>query len=336
MADNVQITPGTGTSVATDDVAGVQYQRVKVCFGPDGSAADTSSTNPMPVTISGTLTTNANITNVSIPVTGTFWQATQPVSIAATVNTNITNASIPVTGTFWQATQPISGTVAVSNFPATQAVSIATMPTTPVTGTFWQATQPVSIAATVNVSAVQSGTWNVGTLTSITNPVAVTAPTVTKGIQGANGFTVQDLKDSGRSYKVFSATFSAATTEAMVTLTPITDGVAGSTGTSFTVTNGKRFRIQSLSVTTRNAGAAVQGVVVNLRSNTGGATTATSALLLTTGCGTLSATANISASGFCDIPDGLEIAGNGTITFGISQVGTATAGNTVTLIGYEY
>jgi hypothetical protein len=41
---------------------------------------------------------------VTQPVSGTFWQATQPVSIA-------TMPSTPVTGTFWQATQPVSGTV---------------------------------------------------------------------------------------------------------------------------------------------------------------------------------------------------------------------------------
>jgi hypothetical protein len=35
---------------------------------------------------------NVNVTNASIPVTGTFWQATQPVSIAATVNTNATQS----------------------------------------------------------------------------------------------------------------------------------------------------------------------------------------------------------------------------------------------------
>lgn len=40
----------------------------------------------------------------SITVDGTFWQATQPVSIA-------TMPTTPVTGTFWQATQPVSGTV---------------------------------------------------------------------------------------------------------------------------------------------------------------------------------------------------------------------------------
>src|ERR1700690_4028164 len=59
----------------------------------------------------------------AVPVSGTFWQATQPVS-----------------GTFWQTTQPVSGTF----WQTTQPVSIASMPSTPVTGTFWQTTQPVS------------------------------------------------------------------------------------------------------------------------------------------------------------------------------------------------
>jgi hypothetical protein len=77
---------------------------------------------PVPVTIP-----------TPVPVTGTFFQATQPVSIALPV---------AVTGTFYQATQPISGSVSVSNFPATQPVSIAA--SVAVTGTFWQATQPVS------------------------------------------------------------------------------------------------------------------------------------------------------------------------------------------------
>jgi len=30
MADNVPVTPGTGTNIATDDVGGVQHQRVKM------------------------------------------------------------------------------------------------------------------------------------------------------------------------------------------------------------------------------------------------------------------------------------------------------------------
>lgn len=103
---------------------------------------------------------NVNLTTSSVAVTGTFWQATQPVSgtVAATQSgtwniatvttlTSITNA-VAVTGTFYQATQPVSGT-------------------------FWQATQPVSIAATVAVAGGKTnnsaapGATNVGALVAV-------------------------------------------------------------------------------------------------------------------------------------------------------------------------
>lgn len=38
MADNIAITPGSGANVATDDVSGVHYQRVKLDGGGDGVA----------------------------------------------------------------------------------------------------------------------------------------------------------------------------------------------------------------------------------------------------------------------------------------------------------
>lgn len=49
MADNVNITPGSGEVVASDQIAGAQYQRVKVTWGADGTANDTSTTNPLPI-----------------------------------------------------------------------------------------------------------------------------------------------------------------------------------------------------------------------------------------------------------------------------------------------
>lgn len=49
MADNVNITPGSGAVIASDEVAGAQYQRVKMVWGADGTATDASGTNPVPV-----------------------------------------------------------------------------------------------------------------------------------------------------------------------------------------------------------------------------------------------------------------------------------------------
>ena len=50
MADNVGYTPGTGATVAADEIAGVLHQRVKIGVGGDGVAVDVSEENPMPVT----------------------------------------------------------------------------------------------------------------------------------------------------------------------------------------------------------------------------------------------------------------------------------------------
>jgi hypothetical protein len=43
MADNVDITPGTGATVAADEIGGVKYQRVKLSLGADGTANDASA-----------------------------------------------------------------------------------------------------------------------------------------------------------------------------------------------------------------------------------------------------------------------------------------------------
>lgn len=40
FGDNVAITPGAGTTIATDTIGGVDYPRVKVSLGADGSARD--------------------------------------------------------------------------------------------------------------------------------------------------------------------------------------------------------------------------------------------------------------------------------------------------------
>jgi hypothetical protein len=49
MADGVDITAGSGTTIATDDIGGDHFQRVKVTWGADGTANDTSASDPLPV-----------------------------------------------------------------------------------------------------------------------------------------------------------------------------------------------------------------------------------------------------------------------------------------------
>lgn len=49
MADNVGYTPGSGATVAADEINGALYQRIKPTFGADGTATDVSVVNPLPV-----------------------------------------------------------------------------------------------------------------------------------------------------------------------------------------------------------------------------------------------------------------------------------------------
>ena len=159
MADNTQVTSGTGDVIATDElttlnggaVSGFKVQRMKVGFGSDAALRDVDAANPLPVT--GPLT-DAQLRATSVPVsaaslplpTGAATETT-----AAGIRTDLgTDGTTPpavlgtgtgvrgwlrsiyekltgtlaVTGTFWQATQPVSGAF----FQATQPVSAATLP----------------------------------------------------------------------------------------------------------------------------------------------------------------------------------------------------------------
>jgi hypothetical protein len=159
-------------------------------------------------------------------------------------------------------------------------------------------------------------------------------PTQSKGVQGTVALMVQDFKDSGRVGKVFTASFTAAATEALLSLTPVSDGTAGAAATTFGVTAGKRFRIQALFLTAFNTTAAIHGCQVNLRMSASGAVAVTSPIIGTLAVTTAAATIGLAASQAQSYPDGLEL--SGTMQFGISQVGTALAGQTVVLVGYEY
>jgi hypothetical protein len=110
MADNIQVTQGTGTTMATDDVAGVQYPRVKISHGVDGTAVDASSTNPLPV--AGPLT-DAQLRASAVPVLGTVTADTglaQPLTdaqlraTAVTVTGPLTSAQLTAAALATEAT----------------------------------------------------------------------------------------------------------------------------------------------------------------------------------------------------------------------------------------
>lgn len=80
MVDNVSVTPGAGVVIATDDVGGIQYQRVKLDLGGDG--ASTPVVGAIPVSqpgLSGGIlqsVTTVGVTAVPLPAAPLAGRAT--------------------------------------------------------------------------------------------------------------------------------------------------------------------------------------------------------------------------------------------------------------------
>lgn len=55
------MTPGSGATIAADDVSGVLYQTVKLAVGGDGVAAFVSASSPLPVTSATRAAASANV-----------------------------------------------------------------------------------------------------------------------------------------------------------------------------------------------------------------------------------------------------------------------------------
>lgn len=145
MADNG--TAASGPTIAWDDIGGVAYQRVKVTFGAAPTDVDTGA--GLPVAVQGT-----------VPISGTFWQATQPVSAVslplptgAALDASVTALSGKF-GALGQAAMAASAPVVIAS---DQAAIPVTVTSTTITGT---------------VAATQSGTWNVGSITTLPALVA--------------------------------------------------------------------------------------------------------------------------------------------------------------------
>ena len=163
----------------------------------------------------------------SIPVTGTFYQTTQPVSIAS---------SVPVTGTFWQTTQPVSvaasaivdgadvtqGTKADTAYAGSGSASVISA----LKGVYNILAAPLpagtnalgTVGVTGTVAVTQSGTWNTArswTLSSSgdsvtiggTLPAFANSPTVLIGQGSTNDTDISgSITTGGTAQQIQAAT----------------------------------------------------------------------------------------------------------------------------------
>jgi hypothetical protein len=151
---------GDGTEDFYMDQVGTDYVPVtKIMLGDDDvDGGFVSDTNPMPV--DGTVSISG-----SVPVTGTFWQATQPVSGPLT-DAELRASPIPISGTFEASADRTENLLAMLSRMVKLLESNAIVDQ--------QQRQRITldaIAASLTLAAVTTVT-TVGTVTSVTNMAA--------------------------------------------------------------------------------------------------------------------------------------------------------------------
>lgn len=309
-----------GLSVVLDLI---EVQRFKIGFGADGDLNDVTPAVPLPVTASALPLPAGAATETTLAGVRTDLGAD------GTTPPAVLGAGTGVRGWLRSIYEKLTGTLAV-------------------TGAFFQATQPVSIA--VNTPDVTDRAARaLGTIANTTFGATLAAETtkvigtvnqaaLTKGTQGANGVTTQDLKDAGRVMVTFTATaLAGVTAEALITLTPYRDLVAGTAATTHAVTAGKRLRLQSMTLTLRSTSTVNVGALVRFRMLGGAVLVGSPVHNSIGGQSSNLATAVIGNAGSYQIgfPDGFEL--SGAMQFGLTQLASAiTATLDIHVTGYEY
>ena len=224
-----------------------------------------------------------------------------PVTLPVAIANNQTN--VPVSGTV---TANISGSISNTSFAATQATAANLNATVVGTGTF-------------AVQAAQSGTWNVGTLTSITNAVTVSQSTATS------------LKTQAESYQ--GGTAVSSTNPLYVTVAASTTGgdtiyrLVSATGTNASNIIGGQRKVTGWYIYNSNASARK----VNLYNLNVSPTVGTSAIALAIVVPGLAAT-NVSFPDGIDFSTGISIS---TVT-DLTDAGTTGVGTNDLIINLFY
>jgi hypothetical protein len=109
MADNVAITQGTGTDVATDDVGSVHYQKIKLALGADGAIDTLLDSGQQAMAASAPVVLASDHTDVKITLDG------ETVTVASHAVTNAGTFAVQVDGNALTALQLIDDAVYVDD-----------------------------------------------------------------------------------------------------------------------------------------------------------------------------------------------------------------------------
>jgi hypothetical protein len=361
---SVNVSQIGGTNTVTGGVAGL------IAVGGNVANAVTATANPVPV--GGVFTTTPTTLTTGQTATLQFTAAQNLkhdlTTVAGTVpDTNSGNKSAGTLRVVLATDQPaLTNKLLVTPdsvaLPANQSVNVSQInAVTPLmgNGTTGTGSQRVTVAsdntafpikvsdgtntATVKAASTAAVATDTALVVAVSpnNTVAVTQAAITKGTQGANGVTTQDLKDAGRQTVLLYWDEMTGTAAAESTLTNFTNGTlnaaALTAATNYTVTSGKRLRIQAIQIYVK-ATSTVNNLA-KFRIRQAASSIANSSPIIWAHNLALEVTGTIAAAAFHEaaipIPDGLEVAAGQQITFTwFTAANTCTVGMSIT--GYEY
>jgi hypothetical protein len=195
MADNLttqSATPATvpaSSVIATDDVSGVHFQKVKIDVGGDGASATLGNSNPLPVsdaggslTVDGSVTANAGTNlNTSALLTESDFD-TKTGALTETAPTTDT-ASSGLNGRLQRIAQRITSLIALLPSSIGQKAKAASLAVTlasdqdalPITDNSGSLTVDGTVAVSGTVAVTQSGTWDEVGINDSGNSITVDA-----------------------------------------------------------------------------------------------------------------------------------------------------------------
>lgn len=184
MADNTTITAGSGTTIATDDISGIHYQRIKLTDGTADSSAviPGDATNGLDVDVTrvqGTVTVAGNAT-VSGTITSNIG-TTGGLALDATLTGGTAKTKIVDSGGTTVATVTAANALKVDNSAVTQPVSGSVTANIGTSGSL--ALDATLTGGTQKTKIVDSGGTTVATVTAA-NALKVDNSAVTQPVSG--------------------------------------------------------------------------------------------------------------------------------------------------------
>lgn len=128
MADNIGYTPGTGATIAADEIGGVLHQRVKIGIGADGTATDISTSNPMPANLTAPIEVSATTGTVTTQETGELLEAIEALRMAVQALNRSIGMMLPDTANRMRVNIETGTNMTISTLPTlTNVTTVATV-----------------------------------------------------------------------------------------------------------------------------------------------------------------------------------------------------------------